>query len=303
MHAIDKIKTNEDLKISLSLLISFFFHVVVFIAIIIPNIQYVLDPERLSFGKENRISGRDIIVNINQDDKRVINDKTLLSDRDSSAKGFLTKEKGDRWLNNSRDFQLLTGGRMAGQSGGIPVSGSKEKILLGDNSEVAIMFSKSSRMTGSTGSGGFHDRVLIPDKKGVTKYNAIFYSNTGMFSFNTARFKNFLYFKKMKDKIASNWYPPIMANAAYSSYNPVSGGYAPGRTRIMAIPSQEVKLYFIMNRNGDVVEVKILDSLGNTPLDASCLDSIRLSRSFGKIPEDIKGEFVLIPFIFGYYVD
>jgi TonB family protein len=56
-----------------------------------------------------------------------------------------------------------------------------------------------------------------------------------------------------------------------------------------------------MNRQGDVVEVEILDSMGNKSLDGSCLDAIRYSKNFGPVPDDIKGDHVLIPFIFGYY--
>jgi outer membrane biosynthesis protein TonB len=56
-----------------------------------------------------------------------------------------------------------------------------------------------------------------------------------------------------------------------------------------------------MNRNGDVLRVELVDSLGNKPLDDSCIDAIKLSRNFGKVPDDIKGELILIPFIFGYY--
>jgi outer membrane biosynthesis protein TonB len=56
-----------------------------------------------------------------------------------------------------------------------------------------------------------------------------------------------------------------------------------------------------MNRSGDILKVKLIDSNGNKSLDESCMDAIRLSKSFGAVPEDIKGEVILIPFIFGYY--
>ena len=59
--------------------------------------------------------GRDIIVNINQDDRQVVTPETLLSDRDSSAKGYVTKKAGSRWLNNSLDFRALKGEHGQGQ--------------------------------------------------------------------------------------------------------------------------------------------------------------------------------------------
>jgi hypothetical protein len=43
---------------------------------------------------KNFISGRDIIVNINQNDIRDIKESTLLSDRDSTARGLYNKRKG-----------------------------------------------------------------------------------------------------------------------------------------------------------------------------------------------------------------
>jgi len=71
----------------------------------------------------------------------------------------------------------------------------------------------------------------------------------------------------------------------------------------MAIPSQEVKIVFVLNKGGDIIHIEILDSLGNKPLNESCYDAIRLSKGFGPVPKDLlKGDLLVIPFIFGYYV-
>ena len=251
--------------------------------------------------KDNSLfSGRDIIVNTNQDDKREPDNRTLLSDRDSSAKGFITREQGDRWLNNSLEFRLKKGTQKQ-QSGAAGFSTGEKSRIANKDSEIQLRIYKSGS-TSNTGNNGMFNDVAIPDKNSVTLKNAIFYSTSGTFSFNTAKFKNFTYFKTMKDKIASNWYPPLLANASIGGgYNAATGSYTPGSVRIMAIPGQNVKLYFVMNRTGEIQKVEILDSYGNKPLDESCLDAIRLSKTFGKVPDDIKGEFILIPFIFGYY--
>lgn len=296
MIATDKYKID----LSLLVIISFFLHVIILLALFMPDykglVSYSADAKSRS-----SVAGRDIIVNINQDDKRIVDKRTLLSDRDSSARGYITKDKGDRWLNNSLEFKLKKGSS-GSESGRRVVSQGKEKFILNDLSEVVMNISRPwERARSSAGSGGAAYQVTIPDKNSVTRQNAIYYSNDGMFSFNTAKFKNFEYFRQMKNKIASNWHPPAMANAIIRGYNPVTGAYAPGSMRIMAIQSQQVKLYFIMDRNGDVLEVKILDSLGNKSLDSSCLDAIRYSKNFGSVPDNIKGEQVLIPFIFGYY--
>ncbi len=296
MVATDKYKIDFALLV----IISFFLHIIILLALLMPDykglVSYSSDAKSRS-----TVAGRDIIVNINQDDKRIVDKRTLLSDRDSAAKGYITREKGDRWLNNSLEFKLKKGAS-GSESGKRVVSQGKEKFLLNDLSEVVMNISRPwERARSSSGSGGVAHQVKIPDKNSVTRQNAIYYSNDGMFSFNTAKFKNFEYFRQMKNKIASNWHPPAMANAIIRGYNPVTGAYVPGSMRIMAIQSQQVKLYFIMDRNGDILEVKILDSLGNKSLDSSCLDAIRYSSNFGPVPDNIKGEQVLIPFIFGYY--
>jgi hypothetical protein len=279
----------SEIKFPLVLIISFALHLILILGIIAPDFGKIASFAKRRTSDRSSLFIRDIIVNLNQDDRREINRQTLLSDRDSTAKGYITRKPGDRWLNNSLDFKIFKGSKgSAGSS-----SGEKNKNLLQSlESEIEIAMNPGKFANSSVGQ---QDRIQIPDKNGVTKENALYYSNSGMFSFNTAKFKNFHYFKNMKDRIASNWYPPLMANA-------ILGGYAPGYTRIMAIQSQEVKLVFVLNRMGDVMDVVILDSLGNKTLDISCSEAIRMSKNFGKVPDDIQGDPVVIPFIFGYYV-
>jgi TonB family protein len=291
---------NITAPASLTVVISFFLHLMALIMLVMPDLKDLLQFE--DYMKKAAFRGRDIIVNINQDDERRITPATLLSDRDSTAQGYLTVKKGDRWLNNSLDFQVLQGRAPVSSDASArnAETSAKKTLILNDESEVIVRLLKPSASE-KPGTRGKHVMVTIPDRNNITRENAIFYSNKGLFSFNTAKYKNFLYFKEMKDKIAGNWYPPLMANAVMGGANPITGTYAPGRTRIMAIPSQEVKLYFTLNRQGDVLEAAIVDSYGNKSLDSSCLDAIRLSKNFGPLPDDIKGEVVVIPFIFGYY--
>lgn len=289
-------RDRYSINLSLFVLISFFLHAVLFTAFILPDSDGIFSLFNDSAKRKKSITGRDIIVNINQDDIRDIRNSTLLSDRDSTAKGFITKEQGDRWLNNSLEFKMKSGA--GGGDGRIATSGSGDKIKASDNGDISVKYGTTGAGGGgNSGSNGNAANMAIPDKNSITMENAIFYSSSGMFSFNTAKFKNFDYFKKMKDRIASNWYPPLPSRGDHYST------FAPGITRIMPIVSQEVKICFIMNRDGDIVRVELVDSLGNKPLEDSCMDAIRLSKSFGKVPDDIKGEFIMIPFIFGYHVN
>jgi len=289
---------RSDINLSLVLLMSFFLHTVMMLGIVIPNYYAMLQDQMNRDRTRKMFGGRDIIVNINADRQPVISPKTLLSDEDSSARGHLTKEKGDHWLNNSRDFAQKRGGKKSGNSSTVQTKSSQipKRMLLNDESELVVEFMKLSE-GGYTlfGDEGGEDFTKVPDRNTFSKNNAIFYSNDGRFSFNTKRFRNFRYFKQMKDKIAANWHPPDMAKS-------VIGGYAPGYVKINAIPDQVVKLYFTMDRAGNVLDVVIVESLGNRQLDQSCVESIRWSKSFGPVPEDVKGQIVVIPFMFGYFI-
>ncbi len=285
---------HSHIHISLLIVVSFFLHLTVSVMFMLPDYEKIFSFDQ---SVRKKITGlRDVIVNINQDNTREINRRTLLSDKDSKAKGFITRRRGDRWLNNSREFQVRSGDGKSSRLGkNQKVSAGKETFILSNDSEVVAILQKEAAGSSKAGQRGMFERITVPDRYNVTRKNAIYYSNSGLFSYNTAKFRHFEYFKKMKDRIASNWFPPVMANIAI-------GGYAPGRTRIMAIPSQEVRLYFILDRSGEVKKVKILDSMGNDSLDSSCVEAIKLSKSFGPVPEDmLQGNYFVVPFIFGFY--
>ncbi|NMB64955.1 MAG: energy transducer TonB, partial [Spirochaetes bacterium] len=53
-----------------------------------------------------------------------------------------------------------------------------------------------------------------------------------------------------------------------------------------------------MDREGNVLDIVLVDSLGNKAIDESCIDAIRLSKNFGKVPDEIQGKVIVIPFLF-----
>nr|HPI23986.1 hypothetical protein [Spirochaetota bacterium] len=184
---------RSDINLSLVLLMSFFLHTVMMLGIVIPNYYAMLQDQMNRDRTRKMFGGRDIIVNINADRQPVISPKTLLSDEDSSAKGHLTKEKGDHWLNNSRDFAQKRGGKKSGNSSTVQTKSSQipKRMLLNDESELVVEFMKLSE-GGYTlfGDEGGEDFTKVPDRNTFSKNNAIFYSNDGRFSFNTKRFRN-----------------------------------------------------------------------------------------------------------------
>lgn len=286
---------RAEVRFDLVVMISLFMHCIIIVCFFIAHIRYKVFDEKHAL---SMFHGRDIIVNINEDNIRDINKNTLLSDKTSQAKGHITKEQGDRWLNNSLDFRLQKGVRQLGKGQTASSASAKDNILTSaDNTQYTISFYKE-RTGGLPEFDGDSEFTRIPDKYSINPKNALFFTSDGYFSFNTVKFKPFEYFRNMKDKVSSNWHPPLLANAVIYGYNPMSGSFAPGRLRIMAVPSQDIKLYFTMDREGNVLDIVLVDSLGNSAIDESCIDAIRLSKNFGKVPDEIQGKVIVIPFMF-----
>lgn len=285
---------KTELNIIIPIAISAAFHAL----LVILFLFHGMDSKQSYFKKmlADQKSGemRDVIVNMNQDNILTKN-YTFLSDKDSKAKGHVTKTKGDTWLNNSTEFKVR-GKAYAGQS----LSEQSDEILSGNDISIGIVHKttalKEKYENQTAAEFGNSEWTRIPDAKGITKQNSLFFSSDGQFSYSTKKFKNFEFFNRMKNKIASNWYPPSFANAV------IGRNSATGRIRLGLIPSQEVKIYFTLSRNGEVLDVVVLESMGNYALNESCTDSIRMSKNFGQVPADIEGDVIVIPFIFGYYV-
>lgn len=243
------------------------------------------------------------IQNINEDDIKDYSKKTFLSEKDSSAKGFITKEKGKNWLNSSVDF-MKKGEKIDSNS-----SSENDHILTSKNSYNIILKKLSNKIAdekkkeNSVKSKGNSKWNKIPDKYNFTKKNAVFINNNNRFSYNTRKFADAKYFRDMCRKISHNWFPPVNLNAVLPrNYDSQNGGFAPGRTKFNLAGNQTVKLYFILNREGKVIDARIVDSTGNKAVDKSCIQAIIQSESFGSVPKAIKGEEIIIPFVFYYIV-
>jgi len=309
----------HEIRFSLALLFSILLHLFVSGFLIMP---YVLDPQRSKhlaelLSKES-YQIRDVIVNINEDDQSVESPYTLFSERSSSARGHMSEQKGDTWLNNSQTFTAprTSSSQNKERSGALPrLLYTKEnatfKVSLVEPQDVTNPIielakeaeqikqrseNKEQLVTATQDVPAFEQSewTKIPDRKGMTLENAIYLTSDREFSFNTKKFEDFEYFRNMKQKIGNHWYPPTLANMRHY--------YAGGYTQSRLIASQEVYLYFIMNRAGDVLSVTLVDSRGNQYLNQSCIDAVANSKNFGPVPDSIEGEKIVIPFIFGFYV-
>ena len=81
---------NVEIKFSLLLIISVFLHFLIIFSMILPDYKGLIKSDNSKLKSRKVIGLRDIIVNINQDNKRLIDRSTLLSDKDSQAKDYCT---------------------------------------------------------------------------------------------------------------------------------------------------------------------------------------------------------------------
>lgn len=311
-----------EINLSLAICLSVAVHAFLFVAWIIPASSGLTlrSPSGSGTGTgSGGLSARDIVVNINEDNVAKHTVTTYLSDKDSSGSGFITKEKGDTYIDNTNDFKYGKAGKISSSSGrGTRTTSSSSRAdtaripgmsnlsSINDTDEYPISIELIHDNPFLAPSGGYtvveSEWTRIPSVRGMNPQNALFISNNGTFSFNTAKFKNFEYFKRMKNKIADNWAPPDLGRAILPRAIDNQGYTAPGYTRTSLIPSQEVYLYFTMNRSGEVLDVTVLSGNINSALVQTCVEAIRNSKNFGKIPDDMKGSLINIPFVFGYYV-
>lgn len=60
----------------------------------------------------------------------------------------------------------------------------------------------------------------------------------------------------------------------------------------------QVRVFFKIDRNGNIISANILESSGNDLYDASALEAIRKSAPFGEFPEQTAREYIAINYLF-----
>lgn len=288
----------KQINFAYAVVLSFVVHLMLLWCFFLPDSKIISNyKNNLANAVESAdFSGHDIIMNMNADSQKNEGADTLLSDKDSSASGKITNTKGRRWLNNSLDFTSASQSTNAA----ITSKASSEKKFenTSDNFEGLNILHKPADKDKSGSEARPGQRYAIPDYFNFTPENSLYFSNDKRFSFNTVKFEQFDFFKNMKDKIAANWYPPLFANASLGGYNSFTRTYTPGQLRIKTIPNQAVKLIFVLDRNGDIVDLVVKEG-ANSVLKDSCVQSILAVKNFGKVPVEIlNGGYLIVPFVF-----
>lgn len=214
------------------------------------------------------------------------------------------RNKKAQWLekNKKRAFNTATPSRNLSFAGK-KQSSRKIEILKEKSSKgkkTAIVRKRESKgNSGGDYEWGREQITRIPENYRFQYREALSWDRFGYPQIPSIRYKYFEFFKNMLDKIQSNWAPPggnpyPVYGDEYHSIQPV-----PGRVRFQTFPGQEIKIAFMLDPDGNVLDVRLISSLGYKSLDASCIEAIRRAGNFGKVPPDLlENGRLIIPMLF-----
>lgn len=216
----------------------------------------------------------------------------FLSDKDSEARGDLTKEKGFESISN--DYVLSPGQRESVQAR--IVSAKKyTKILTSKESRSRIAIAPEKQEVQQTPT----EKLRIPAYYRWRNDFALSWDYAGRPAIPTARYAHYSYFRSMINKIQNVWAPP--GGDPYptfgDSYHRL--GPASGYTRFSTFPSQDIYIQFLLDDQGVVRDAKLVSSLGFQSLDRSCIEALYAAHDFGPPPKELlENGILIVPFIF-----
>lgn len=215
----------------------------------------------------------------------------FLSDKDSEARGDLTKEKG--FESASTDYVLSPGARETVKAR--IVSAKKyTKILTSTEGRQRIHIAREKAEPSAA-----TDRLRIPAYYRFKHDFALSWDYAGRPAIPTVRYAHYRYFRSMINKIQNVWAPP--GGDPYptfgDSYHRMN--YAAGYTRFSTFPSQDIYIQFLLDEQGVVRDAKLVSSLGFQSLDRSCIEALYAAHDFGPPPKEIlENGILIVPFIF-----
>jgi outer membrane biosynthesis protein TonB len=235
----------------------------------------------------------EVLIEQNLKDYQKTEQIKALSDEDSSGSGGLTAKEGFHTSSPFREFIL-------GSLSLVPQASveEQEEVL----NEVAL--------DGSEARAKPKKAVKAPKKKPQEKtvaatgpmtkipFNYRFeqdflfrWNGSNITKIPTKKLVGFTYFKNMLRMIEQNFAPPGGGNYGYRDMagKVISEGIIPG----------EIKVQFLLDESGRVLDVRKVTSHGQVVVDRACEDSIR-GLNFGPVPEEIKAQGLIfgINFIF-----
>ena len=229
-----------------------------------------------------RIKDKVYNVLLEQDfkDKTIKDEIKALSDEDSAGRGGITEKQGFHTVSPFYEFVM----------GGLPSSQAEEekkeeKEKKDDIYEVGIykvtppskVVYKAISSTPKQETNG--EMTKIPFNYRFEQDFLFRWDGSRVISIPRKQLAGYHYFKNMIRKIESSFYPPGGGNVAYRDMAGVviREGILPG----------EVKVQFLLNELGDVIDVKLVSSQGQKIVESACIESIR-GQNFGLVPPEVK---------------
>ncbi|MEM7184428.1 MAG: TonB-dependent receptor [Spirochaetota bacterium] len=273
-------------------------------------------PQELQQQKENE-KIYEVLLEQKKPDKKKTEQVKALSDADSSGSGGLTEKYGFHTLTPFREF--IFGGESLFTKPQEEKEKSEEKqmFIVSIETEDPLADLSPSELDTFTSTSKSKESKKVSqekqqEKKQVAKqgeptpltkipFNYRFqqdfrfrWSGSGAIKIPTKKLAGYKYFKNMLKQIEDKFAPPGGGNFAYRDMagTVVSQGIIPG----------EVRVVFLLNDNGQVIDIKKANQHGQQVVEQACLDAIR-GQSFGPVPEEIKktGLIFGINFIFPGY--
>lgn len=254
----------------------------------------------------------------NKDHKKTEQIKAL-SDADSSGSGGLTKKHGFHTLSPFREF-IFGGESIFTRPKEKRDESQQEQMFIvsiqNDDPLAEIKISEEDSISSQPKQKEIK-KVVTKTKKEIDKkmtqkegqpgvqtkipFNYRFEQNfqfrwsaSGAIKIPTKKLAGYKYFKHMLKKIEDKFAPPGGGNFAYRDMagTVISQGIIPG----------EVRVIFLLNESGQVIDIKKANQHGQKVVEQACLDAIR-GQNFGPVPEEIKkiGLIFGINFIFPGY--
>jgi hypothetical protein len=229
--------------------------------------------------------------------KQIKDEIKALSNEDSAGTGGLTEKMG--FHSASPFYEFIFGGMPSSNSQLVQKSKEENKsedeiyeigVLHQDPIKKNLPVTKQAVSNPSVG-----QETKIPFNYRFQQDFQFRWDGSSQISIPRQKLAGYEYFKHMIKKIEQSFAPPGGGNFAYRDHG--------GTVIHQGINPGETKISFLLNDDGQVIDVKQMSTQGQTIVDRACMDAIK-GQNFGKVPEEVKkqGMIIGINFVFVGYM-
>jgi len=270
-----------------------FLFVFLFFLLLLPEISWQSFSRKTMAEDPREI--RVLLENAEKQKQKEQKEKVFLSDSDNQAQGNVTREQGFSAVTKDYVFDYKTSGRTGKDS---LKNGSNYRTYVSSTGKYTVTLHPDSGNP-TVKSSEVKITRRLPSYYNFKDRFALSWNKNGTPRIPTKNMEHYSYFRKMLSKIQDHWSPPggnplmMDANAFYGTTP------TPGMVRYQAFPTQDIRVVFMLDAEGNVIDLRLHESKGFSALDASCLESIESSRNFGAVPTELLDNGTLIvPLIF-----